>query len=216
MGTTLDLGTVEEREIYAALDWLGRQQERIERGWQSGTSATARWFCTTLPRRIWKAGSANSPASVTAATIARIGRRSFMACLKQRFGLRRIVLVGDRGMITAARIRDDLKPAGLDWITTLRAPQITQLVETGPLQLSLFDERDRVQIPRTGGTGVPCAQVDRPADPSSAPLDRTWVRAHVFLWMLAYYIEWHLRQAWSLILFDGTTTLVPKHSACFA
>ena len=56
--------------------------------------------------------------------------------LKRRFGLNRVVLVGDRGMITAARIRDDLKPAGLDWITTLRAPQIQALAESGPLQRS--------------------------------------------------------------------------------
>src|SRR5205085_9504177 len=66
--------------------------------------------------------------------------------LKRRFALSRIVLDGDRGMITAARIRDDLKPAGLDWITTLRAPQIQALAESGPLQLSLFDERDLAEI----------------------------------------------------------------------
>jgi len=57
------------------------------------------------------------------------------------------VLVGDRGMITAARLRDDLVPAGLDWITCLRAPQIQALVQgQGPLQLSLFDERDLAEI----------------------------------------------------------------------
>jgi hypothetical protein len=66
--------------------------------------------------------------------------------LKRRFGLRHVVLVGDRGMITAARIREDLRPAGLDWITSLRAPQIQDLAETGPLQLSLFDERDLAEI----------------------------------------------------------------------
>ena len=49
-------------------------------------------------------------------------------------------------MITAARIRDDLQPAGLDWITTLRAPQIQALTEAGPLQLSLFDERNLAEI----------------------------------------------------------------------
>jgi transposase len=58
--------------------------------------------------------------------------------LKERFGLARVVLVGDRGMITSARIRDELKPAGLDWITALRAPQIRALLDTGALQLSLF------------------------------------------------------------------------------
>jgi hypothetical protein len=67
--------------------------------------------------------------------------------LKQRFGLTRIVLVGDRGMITDARIREDLADTeGLDWITALRAPAIASLVESGSLQLSLFDERDLAEI----------------------------------------------------------------------
>jgi transposase len=66
--------------------------------------------------------------------------------LKARFGLSRVVLVGDRGMITSARIRDELKPAGLDWITALRAPQIRALLDTGAFQLSLFDERDLAEI----------------------------------------------------------------------
>ena len=66
--------------------------------------------------------------------------------LKRRFGLKHVVLVGDRGMITTARLRQDIKPAGLDWITSLRAPQIQALAEGGPLQLSLFDERDLAEI----------------------------------------------------------------------
>jgi hypothetical protein len=58
-----------------------------------------------------------------------------------------LVLVGDRGMITSARIGTDLKPAGVDWITCLRAPAIQALAaENGPLQLSLFDERDLAEI----------------------------------------------------------------------
>jgi hypothetical protein len=66
--------------------------------------------------------------------------------LKERFGLKRVALVGDRGMITSARIEADLKPAGLDWITALRAPAIQALAEGGPLQPSLFDERDMAEI----------------------------------------------------------------------
>lgn len=70
-----------------------------------------------------------------------------LAKLKQRFKLSRVVLVGDRGMITQARIEAELKPAGLDWITALRAPQIQALAaEGGPLQLSLFDTRDMAEI----------------------------------------------------------------------
>ena len=63
--------------------------------------------------------------------------------LKKRFALKYVVLVGDRGMITQARIDDELKPAGLDWITSLRAPSIKALAEGGALQLDLFDERVR-------------------------------------------------------------------------
>ena len=72
---------------------------------------------------------------------------SVLTKLRERFALKRIVLVGDRGLLTSARIRDDLAPlGGLDWITALRAPQIHQLVEGGTLQLSLFDERDLAEI----------------------------------------------------------------------
>jgi hypothetical protein len=69
-----------------------------------------------------------------------------IAKLKDRFGLSRVCLVGDRGMITSARIIDELRPAGLDWITALRAPQIKALVEADALQLSLFDEQDLAEI----------------------------------------------------------------------
>src|SRR6476620_5658852 len=66
--------------------------------------------------------------------------------VKNRFGLSRVCLVGDRGMLTNARIREELRPAQLDWISALRAPQIKALVETDALQLSLFDEQDLVEI----------------------------------------------------------------------
>ena len=62
-------------------------------------------------------------------------------------------MVGDRGMITEARIRADLRPAGLDWITALRAPQIQALVAGGQLQLDLFDERDLAEITAPGFPG---------------------------------------------------------------
>jgi Transposase DDE domain len=66
--------------------------------------------------------------------------------LKQRFRLNRVVLVGDRGMVTDARIETVLKPAGLDWITALRASTIRALAEAGTVQLSLFDERDLAEV----------------------------------------------------------------------
>jgi len=176
LGRVLELGTIEEREIYAALDWLGEQQDRIERTLarrhlQDGTlvlydvsSSYLEDRCCELARHGYSrdhrsdrlqivygllcdrdgrpiaievfAGDTGAPSTLTAQ----------VDKLKRRFGLRHVVLVGDRGMITAARIREDLRPAGLDWITSLRAPQIQDLAETGPLQLSLFDERDFAEI----------------------------------------------------------------------
>ena len=70
-----------------------------------------------------------------------------IAKLKRRFALDRVVLVGDRGMLTSARIREEVGPAGFDWISCLRSDAIQELAsERGPLQLSLFDERDLAEI----------------------------------------------------------------------
>ena len=67
--------------------------------------------------------------------------------LRQRFGLERVILVGDRGTLTSARLRDDLKTQpGIEWITALRAPQIQTLAKDGVLQMSLFDQRDLAEI----------------------------------------------------------------------
>ncbi|MGH8277347.1 MAG: IS1634 family transposase, partial [Steroidobacteraceae bacterium] len=109
------------------------------------------------------AGSTADPATLT----------SQVAKLKQRFGLDHVVLVvglqptgltrGGRGMITQARISDDLKAAGLDWITALRAPAIKALREAGTLQMPLFDERD----PGSRVEGVPGQDRDMAAITSS-------------------------------------------------
>jgi transposase len=66
--------------------------------------------------------------------------------LKRHFHLDHVVMVGDRGMITQARITEDIASAGLDWITALRAPAIRALLDSGSLQLSLFDQRDMASI----------------------------------------------------------------------
>ena len=56
--------------------------------------------------------------------------------LKDRFGLARVVLVGDRAMLTEARITEEVKPAGLNWIGALRCSAIRALVESGAVQMS--------------------------------------------------------------------------------
>jgi hypothetical protein len=66
--------------------------------------------------------------------------------LRQRFGLARVLLVGDRGMLTEAQIGKLRTHPGLGWISALRGPAIRQLVEAGSLQLSLFDEQNLAEI----------------------------------------------------------------------
>ncbi len=67
--------------------------------------------------------------------------------LKTRYGIEKLAWVGDRGMLTQARIDTLLRPAGLDWVSSLRAPQIAALAgEKGPFQPSLFDEHNLVEV----------------------------------------------------------------------
>ena len=176
LGTVLGLGKVDEQELYDALDWLLAQQERIEaalarRHLSHGTlvlyDVSSTYFegrtCELAKfghNRDGKSGKLQivfgllcakdgCPVAIEVfdgnvadpATLANQVKK-----LKERFALEHVVLVGDRGMITEARIEEVLKPAGLDWITTLRAPAIRSLAEAGSLQLSLFDERDLATI----------------------------------------------------------------------
>jgi len=70
-----------------------------------------------------------------------------IAKVRKRFGVRRVVMVGDRGMITHRRIEEELRGVeGLDWITALRADTIKKLATQGLIQPSLFDERDLAEI----------------------------------------------------------------------
>ena len=72
--------------------------------------------------------------------------RSQIEKIRERFGIRSVAIVGDRGLITQARIREDLQPAGLKWITSLRSPAIQKLCREEAIQMSLFDERDLAEI----------------------------------------------------------------------
>jgi hypothetical protein len=67
--------------------------------------------------------------------------------VRRRFGIRRVVFVGDRGMITSKRIEEELRGVdGLDWITALRADAIKKLARDGAIEPSLFDERNLAEI----------------------------------------------------------------------
>ena len=168
LGEQLALGVVDEDELYSALDWLAVRQPSIEaalakRHFTGGTlvlydvsSSYLEGRCCPLAQFGYSrdgkrgklqivygllcapdgcpvaievfAGSTADPTTLTSQVIK----------LKERFGLDHVVLVGDRGMITQARISEDLKAAGLDWITALRAPAIKALLDGGALQMSLF------------------------------------------------------------------------------
>ena len=177
MGAVLDLGPVAARETYSALDWLGRQQGRIEaalarRHLAAGTlvlydltSTYLEGRCCPLAQYGYSRDHRNDKRQIVFGVLCNqegcpvavevfAGNtadpstlKSQIDKLKHRFHLARVVVVGDRGMITQARLREDLIPAGLDWITALRAPAIQALAAAdGPLQLSLFDQRDLAEI----------------------------------------------------------------------
>lgn len=177
LGETLHLESADETELYHAMDWLLPQQARIEqalakrqlsqgglvlydltstyfegrhcplaklghsRDDKSGTLQIVFGLLTNAsgcPVAVEVfAGNTSDPKTVA----------SQVDKLRQRFGLSDMVLIGDRGMITSARIREDLPAShGIQWISALRATQIQKLAAGGQLQMSLFDQTDLAEI----------------------------------------------------------------------
>ena len=170
LGRVLGVGQCDADDLYRALDWLHEAQPAIERrlARQHLVGATlvlydltSTWLtgrcCELAARGHSRDGKRDDPQIVfglvctaqgcpiavevfkgnTAdpATVA-----AQVTKLKERFGIERLAWVGDRGMLTSARIEQVLKPQGMDWVSSLRAPQIAQLAaEHGPFQPSLFD-----------------------------------------------------------------------------
>lgn len=176
LGACMGLGRVSEDELYATLDWLMERRNQIERQLaarhlkegslvlydltstyfegrhcplahyghsrdeRSGNLQIVFGLLTDYEGRpvaveVFE-GNTGDPKTVAAQ----------IEKLRTRFGIERVILVGDRGMLTSARIEQDLKPAGIDWITALRSTQIGQLIDSGVLQLSLFDQQDLAEI----------------------------------------------------------------------
>ncbi len=176
LGEALGLGEVDDDELYAALDWLLARQAAIEtalakRHLRNGTlvlydvsSSYMEGSCCPLAERGYSRDGKKGTLQIVYGLLCapdgcpvaievfdgNTGDPTTLAPqidkLKQRFGLSHVVLVGDRGMITEARITEDIKSAGLDWITALRAPAIRDLLNSGVLQLTLFDTRDMASI----------------------------------------------------------------------
>jgi hypothetical protein len=173
----LGLEHVEDHELYQALDWLLPRQARIEnklakRHLQDGTlvlyDVSSSYYTgrrsslvqfghprdgkKRFPQIVYGllcngqgcpvaievfAGNTGDPKT--------LGPQ--IAKIRKRFGVKHVVMVGDRGMITQRRIEEELRDVeGLDWITALRADTIKKLASQGTIQRSLFDERDLAEV----------------------------------------------------------------------
>jgi len=177
LGRVLGVGQCSADDLYRALDWLHAAQPTIERRLARQHLAgatlvlydlTSTWLtgrrCELAARGHSRDGKRDDPQIVFGlicsaqgcplavevfagntgdpATVA-----AQVAKLRERFGIAHVAWVGDRGMLTSARIAQVLRPQGVDWISSLRAPQIAQLAqEHGPFQPSLFDERNLLEV----------------------------------------------------------------------
>ncbi len=173
----LQLGPIEPREIYESLDWLLERQSRIEnklakKHLVDGTLVlydVSSSYYTGHKSELAKHGYSRDgkksfPQIVYGLLCNRDGcpvaievfagntadpntLGSQIQKIRKRFSLERVVLVGDRGMITSRRIEKEMRGVeGLDWITALRTENIRKLVEKGAIQRSFFDEKDLAEI----------------------------------------------------------------------
>ena len=176
LGQVLGVGGCDEDDLYAAMDWVLARKDTIEnalaaRHLVNGTLVLYDVSSAAFEGRTCPLGAIGHPrdgvkgrlqivygllcstAGIPIAIEVFDGNTADpktlaaqITKLKNRFGLSRVCLVADRGMLTQARIRDEVRPAQLDWISALRATQIKALVADGALQLSLFDEQNLVEI----------------------------------------------------------------------
>jgi hypothetical protein len=177
LGRVLGVGQCSADDLYRALDWLHAAQPAIERRLARQHLAdstlvlydlTSTWLtghcCELAARGHSRDGKRDDPQIVFGLVCTPAGCpiavevfkgntadpatvAAQVTKLKERFGIAHVAWVGDRGMLTSARIAQVLKPQGMDWVSSLRAPQIAQLAaEHGPFQPSLFDERNLLEV----------------------------------------------------------------------
>ncbi len=176
LGSVLDVADATEDELYGALDWLLARQARVERAlarrhlaagslvlydvsstYVEGTHCPLAAYGHSRDHRADRRqvvfGLVTDARGCPVAVEAFAGNTADPATLETqvdkvriRFGLSDIVLVGDRGMLTSARIERLRELGGIGWVSCLRAPAIRGLVEAGDLQLGLFDERNLAEI----------------------------------------------------------------------
>lgn len=176
LGRDLEVPSADPDALYGALDWLEERQEKIEAtlarrhltegglvlfdlssSYLTGTHCPlgARGYSRDGRRGTLQItyGLMTTPEGCPVSLTVFPGNcadpaafSSALACVKERFGLGRVVLVGDRGMITSARIEEVKRNPELAFITALRAPEIGALARSGHLQLSLFDETNLLEL----------------------------------------------------------------------
>jgi len=176
LGDELAVVGADEDELYGALDWLLERQARIEdrlarRHLTDGElvlyDVSSSYFegrsCPLAKLGYSRDGKRGTPQIIYGLLCDRAGRPiavevfsgelhddktlpAQISKLKRRFGLKTVIVVADRGMVTKANLALMTESEGVGWITALKAPQIKRLVATGALQLSLFDEHNLAEI----------------------------------------------------------------------
>jgi hypothetical protein len=177
LGTDLGIAQASTDEVYAAMDWLGTRQDAIEKSlagrhlttgeiamfdlsssWVEGRCCELATFGYSRDKkrgvRQIEYGLLTDPQGRPVAIRVFEGLGSdtktfidAVSMVTENFGLTELTMVGDRGMITNARIKELRTRAGLDWITALRAPAIAALAsDDGPLRMSLFDTQNFAEI----------------------------------------------------------------------
>ncbi len=175
LAATLGVEDADEDELYAAMDWLVEQQPKVERGLADrhlGEGGLVLYDLTSVflegskcdlaKRGYSRDGKRGLPQIEFGLITDKEGRpisvdvfegnvadpltvATQVEKIRDRFGIAEVVLVGDRGMLTSARI-EALKETDLSWISALRSDQIMGLVQSGDLQLGLFDKRNLAEI----------------------------------------------------------------------
>jgi len=176
VGVDLGITDAGTDEVYAALDWLGARKGPIEvalagrhltgggrvlfdlsSSWMHGSACPLVAFGHSRDGKRGKpqveygivADPEGRPVAVEVFAGNTADPAAFLAVVKtvrERFGLNDITFVGDRGMITQARVDALRELPGAAWVTALRAPQIKALAEQDAIQLSLFDETNLAEI----------------------------------------------------------------------
>lgn len=177
LGELLGVSLADEDQLYEAMDWLLSQQAEIEQRlaqkhlcentlvlydvsstYFEGSSCPLAQFGYSRDKKKGKlqitfgliCNGAGCPVAVEVFDGNTGDPTTFtpqIEKVRSRFGIKHVIWVGDRGMITQARIKQDLQPVeGLHWITSLRCEQIRALVEQEAIQLSLFDQQDLAEI----------------------------------------------------------------------